>query len=94
MICHNLAFLFAVAFQCITVEHFWDVATTGRCLNTPALVYIGGGFCIAEDIVIMLLPISELKGLNMSLRKRIGLVLRFVLGSLYVLPLVWLDNGY
>jgi hypothetical protein len=82
MVCHTLAFLFAVAFQCIPVDHFWDPTITGKCLNTPALVYVGGGFSIAEDIVIMFLPISELKGLNMSLRKRVGLILMFILGSL------------
>lgn len=80
-------------FQCVPVEHFWDPAAAGHCLNTPALVYLGAGFSIAEDIIIMFLPVSELKGLNMTVRKRIGLVLMFVLGSLYVLPFVGCNNS-
>ena len=34
----------------------------------------------------MLLPISELKGLNLTLQKRIALCSMFALGSLYVPP--------
>jgi len=82
MICHTLVFLFLVAFQCTPVAHFWDATIPGHCLNTPVLVYTGGAFSIIEDIVIMFLPVSELKNLNMSRRKRVGLILMFVLGSL------------
>ena len=58
------------------------MAVTGKCINLTAIVYSGAAFSIVEDLVIMLLPISELKGLNLDLRKRIALVFMFALGSL------------
>ncbi|CZR62990.1 uncharacterized protein PAC_12887 [Phialocephala subalpina] len=80
--CHTLGFLFAVAFQCVPVPSFWDpFITDKRCVNLPVLAYMGAGFSIFEDIVIMLLPIYELKGLNLGLRKRIALILMSALGS-------------
>ncbi|KAF8858845.1 hypothetical protein BDZ45DRAFT_387540 [Acephala macrosclerotiorum] len=79
---HTLAFLFAVTFQCIPISSYWDPSITDkRCVNLPVLAYMGAGFSIFEDIVIMLLPIYELKSLNLGLRKRIAVILIFAFGS-------------
>lgn len=51
-------------------------------MNT--LTITGAAFSILEDIFIMLLPISELKGLNLTLHKRIALCFMFAIGSLYL----------
>lgn len=84
MVCHGLAFFFAVTFQCIPVRSIWDREIPGRCVNLQALIYTGAGFSIFEDFAIMFLPVWELKGLNLSRRKRIALGFMFALGSLYV----------
>jgi hypothetical protein len=82
MICHILAFLFAVALQCVPVKSIWDPMVSGKCINSLALVYAGAGLSIFEDVVIMVLPVMELMHLNLDLRKRIALVFIFALGSL------------
>jgi hypothetical protein len=64
------------------VRSIWDTTLPGKCVNYLALAYAGAGLSIFEDFVIMLLPISELKGLNLDLRKRAALVFMFALGSL------------
>jgi hypothetical protein len=56
----------------------------GKCINPQAYVYAAAGLSIAEDIVIMLLPIWELSALKLDLRKRFALGFMFALGSLYV----------
>ncbi|KAK0105449.1 hypothetical protein ONS95_004184 [Cadophora gregata] len=81
MVCHGTAFFFVVAFQCIPVRSIWDRGIAGQCVNSQALIYAGAGFSIFEDFAIMLLPIFELKGLNLSRRKRIALGFMFALGS-------------
>jgi hypothetical protein len=80
---HTISFLFAVAFQCVPVPSFWDPFIVKKhCINLSVLIYMGGALSIFEDIVIMLLPIYELKGLNLGLRKKVALAFMFALGSL------------
>ncbi|KAH7311910.1 hypothetical protein BKA65DRAFT_157462 [Rhexocercosporidium sp. MPI-PUGE-AT-0058] len=81
MLCHGVAFFFVVAFQCLPVRSIWDREIAGQCVDSQALIYAGAGFSIFEDFAIMLLPILELKGLNLSRRKRIALGFMFALGS-------------
>ncbi|PBP18828.1 hypothetical protein BUE80_DR010471 [Diplocarpon rosae] len=78
---HMVGFLFAVALQCLPVRMTWDRHVPGTCLNRQALIYTGAGFSIFEDFAIMLLPILELRRLNMSVRKRIAIAFMFALGS-------------
>ncbi|KUJ09389.1 uncharacterized protein LY89DRAFT_788259 [Mollisia scopiformis] len=81
-VAHTLAFLCGVAFQCVPVDSFWDpFIKKDHCIDIATLTYFGAGFSIFEDIVIMSLPVYELKGLNLSLRKRMALVFMFALGS-------------
>ena len=82
MVCHTIAFVVVVSFQCTPVDAVWDIAVHGKCINSQAFVYTAAGFGILEDFVIMLLPIWELKGLKLELRKRIALGFMFALGSL------------
>jgi hypothetical protein len=56
----------------------------GKCINPTVVVFAGAGFSIFEDIVIMLLPIRELKGLNLALKRRLAVIFMFACGSLYV----------
>lgn len=89
---HGVIFVFCVAFQCIPVDSIWT--QEGRkCLDTQALVYTGAAFNIFEDFMVMFLPVFELRGLNVSTKRRVALVFMFALGSLYV-PLsskIWPD---
>jgi hypothetical protein len=86
MICHLVGFSVAVTCQCIPISAIWDLSIQGKCVNSTAIVYAGAGFSIFEDIVIILLPVRELKNLNLSTRKKVAVIFMFALGSLYVRP--------
>ncbi|KFY78628.1 hypothetical protein V499_02254 [Pseudogymnoascus sp. VKM F-103] len=72
-------------------RHFWDVdpknviilrkSVVGKCADQQAFVYSGAAVSIFEDIVIMFLPVYELNGLTLSLKKRLVLVFMFAIGS-------------
>ena len=81
--CHTIAFTIGVAAQCLPVESFWNLSLKGKCIDIHGFALWGAGLSIFYDIVIILLPVSELIGLNLSMRKRIALCLMFALGSLY-----------
>jgi hypothetical protein len=84
MVCHTVAFTIAVSLQCVPPASIWNSNIKGKCSNSTALVYSGAAFSILEDIVIILLPIRELKGLNLTRRKKLAVIFMFALGSLYV----------
>ncbi|KAF4630000.1 hypothetical protein G7Y89_g8141 [Cudoniella acicularis] len=81
MVFYTFAFLMAVTFQCLPVNIVWDTLASGKCVNSQALIYTGAALGILEDLIIMVLPISELRHLNLDRRKRVGLCLLFALGS-------------
>jgi len=85
IVLQGMIFVFCVAFQCIPVDSIWT-QEGGKCLDTQALVYTGAAFHIVEDFMVMFLPIFQLRGLNLSTKKRAALVFMFALGSLYVPP--------
>lgn len=82
MLSQSAGYIVSVALYCIPVRSIWDTSIPGKCLNSVALVYSGAAFSILDDLIIMTLPISELKSLNLNLRKRVELVAMFGLGSL------------
>ena len=80
----TVAFTFVIAFQCSPVISYWDTTRSGTCINSQAFVYSAAGISIFEDIVIMFLPVMELKALKLDLRKKFALGFMFALGSLCV----------
>jgi len=77
----TIIFLMTV-FSCHPVAYFWDKDLHGQCLNVNALAYANGGMSIAQDLIIIALPLPVLTKLNMSIKKKIGVGFMFTVGSL------------
>ncbi|KAG7136444.1 hypothetical protein HYQ45_005996 [Verticillium longisporum] len=77
-------FVFLQIFQCSPIEYNWlgwkGTFGSFRCLNVNTLVYTAAGFSIAQDVIILVLPLPLLFGLNMSWRSKVGIVIMFSLG--------------
>ena len=86
MLCHMTAFVICIVVQCIPIHALWDLKVEKKCLNITALTRAGELASILEDVFIMLIPISELKNLHTSLRRKFALAFMFAIGSLYVYP--------
>lgn len=82
MACHTIALGLAVVLQCVPINSIWDLTVDGKCTNYHVFVCAAAGFSIFEDFVIMLIPVWELKGLNLNFKKKIALMFLFALGSL------------
>ncbi|KAI1335881.1 integral membrane protein [Xylariaceae sp. FL0016] len=74
-------FTFVIAFQCRPVEAIWNRFIAGQCLDVNAIGYAGAIMSVVEDLVLMVLPIPELRKLQVSSAKRVGVALMFVLAS-------------
>jgi hypothetical protein len=73
---------FATVFSCNPVAYFWDRDLHGTCLNVNALAYANSGMSIAQDLIIVALPLPVLHRLHMSLKKKIGVGIMLGVGSL------------
>ena len=82
MACSNFAFTMATSLQCIPVQAVWKLSIDGKCVNTSAVNFAVAAFSIFEDVVIILLPVPELKSLPLSLRQRLGVMFMLAFGSL------------
>lgn len=82
MFTHGLVFFIMIVFQCLPISSIWDKTITGKCLPVNvAIGFTGAGLSIIEDFIILFLPIRQLWKLQMSSRKRLGLVLLLSVGS-------------
>lgn len=87
----TVLFLFLTMFQCTPVDYNW-LGWTGEyqggpvsCRDINAQAYAAAGVGIAQDIAIMLLPLPQIVGLQMSLRKKVMTVFIFSLGIFVVI---------
>jgi hypothetical protein len=80
----HLIFVFMQVFQCTPINYVWE-GWTGefgphRCVDVNTLSYIAAGFNIAQDAVLIVLPLPLLLGLNANRRTKAGIILMFSLG--------------
>ena len=68
-------------FGCVPVKAAWTI-TTAHCLDLKAFFLATELYNCILDIVILSLPISELRKLHMPLRHKIGVGFVFLLGGL------------
>ncbi|KAG4430400.1 hypothetical protein IFR05_014120 [Cadophora sp. M221] len=83
MICVSTAIISVMTiFQCRPIPYFWDRDIKGgSCLDLNALAYANSAMSMVQDVIITLLPLREVLKLNMSLHKKITIVLVFALGG-------------
>ena len=68
--------------RCVPVRKNWNPLIQGQCFHTVPLLV---GISIVDsllDFMVILVPISVLRRLQMSLRRKIHLALIFILGGL------------
>ena len=69
--------------QCLPVAYNWDKSiANAKCLNINALTYAHASINIAQDLVILALPIPELLPIKLNLQQKIGLIVMFQVGAL------------
>jgi len=80
----TVIFTFMQIFQCLPVRYVWegwfDDSRSDHCLNVNLLAYTAAAFSIAQDLVILLLPLPLLLGLHAGIRAKVGIIFMFSLG--------------
>lgn len=73
-----------MACACRPRSYFWDrfMGAAGTCIDMSTFYLALGVINMINDIVILLIPIPQIWKLNMSRRKRLGVIGVLLLGSL------------
>lgn len=70
-------------FLCYPVAFFWDKTfANGKCLNQEAIWFSNASVNIAQDVVILFLPMAVLKSLDIPSKQKRALIVVFGLGGL------------
>lgn len=84
-IINSLLNAFGFAWVCQPIEKYWDFSiTTGKCVNLD--MYFLAAACInaGTDLVMLVLPVFILYKLQLPLRRKIGVALLLMTGSMRV----------
>ncbi|EEQ87665.1 CFEM domain-containing protein [Blastomyces dermatitidis ER-3] len=83
-IAYGTALVFAALFQCNPVhlawEHWDGEHTNYKCSNINLIGWLSAAINIVLDIVIITLPVKQLLGLSLSVKKKIHILLMFGVG--------------
>ena len=80
-----ILFFFLYAFNCSPVEMTWHLigwTRPGHCMNNIKVNFAIGGFNIATDLIIILLPMPVIGQLHLNLGRKIALLFIFSTGLL------------
>lgn len=81
------SFIISDFLQCQPISFFWtswDGEHSGRCFNINALAWAHSALNIALDFWMLYLPATQVWSLQMKVKKKIGVILMFGIGILWV----------
>ncbi|KAK1977762.1 CFEM domain-containing protein, partial [Colletotrichum cereale] len=80
---NGLTFIFVGLFQCQPISlawTFWTGEATGKCIKIVYLALSHAGINIALDLWMLILPATQIWGMNLARRKKIAIMSMFGLG--------------
>ncbi|KAH7067024.1 hypothetical protein BKA63DRAFT_425415 [Paraphoma chrysanthemicola] len=80
VIVYGLWATLSAIFSCIPVNAFWDGTVKGKCLPKGPVWFVNAGINIATDFMIVLVPATLIRQLQLSARQKIGLYMVFMVG--------------
>ncbi|KAF2091595.1 hypothetical protein K490DRAFT_31609, partial [Saccharata proteae CBS 121410] len=82
-VAYGIAFMIVTIFQCNPISYAWtqwDGFHEGSCNNIHLQSWLSAALNIPLDLLVCVLPLRNLSQMNMSLKKKIGVMLMFSLG--------------
>ncbi|KAM0818423.1 putative Extracellular membrane protein CFEM domain-containing protein [Seiridium cardinale] len=81
MLGHGTIFIMVIIFQCWPIYSIWDKNVPGHCVDITIVGFVGAGISIVEDIILIILPVAELRKLQVTTRQRVVLFAIFAIAS-------------
>ncbi|EED22795.1 conserved hypothetical protein [Talaromyces stipitatus ATCC 10500] len=70
--------------DCQPIKHHWDKTIPGQCLPAMVLAYSSGGFNVATDLFVLIVPMPTVWSMNLSTAKKIRVSAVFSVGIIVV----------
>jgi hypothetical protein len=82
----SLEFILVMTFQCTPISFFWTRAagTVGKCVNATTMYAVNAGIHILTDLFLYIFPMPFIWKLHTSTSKKLGILVVFMAGGLYV----------
>ena len=84
LVCFYLATFLVKIWECNPRERIWNRSIPGKCVNVSSLLNASGLFNTLTDIIILLIPVKSVWNLNMTTKRKVGVVGAFTVGFTYV----------
>ncbi|KAF6821751.1 integral membrane protein [Colletotrichum musicola] len=81
LVLHGLVFVFVIMFECAPIASIWDRTLERKCVDLNAVAMSSAILSIAEDVVILAMPMHQLSSLQLGLKKKLAVCFMFSLGS-------------
>lgn len=81
VVAYSIATFFTSLFPCIPVKSAYDLVTPGACIDRAATYKFNAVMGLISDLMTITIPIPMVISLQMSVRKKIGLLALFAIGS-------------
>lgn len=84
---YGFTFVIAAIFQCSPIDYYWRRyldAGHGTCVNINIFGWLNAAIGVAIDLWMIGLPLSQVIPLRLHWKKKIGVAIMFLLGTLYV----------
>jgi hypothetical protein len=81
----GIFFVVLTIFQCQPISFYWtkwDGLHSGKCLSISGIAWANAAVSIALDIWMLAIPLSQLRKLHLHWKKKIGVALMFIVGTL------------
>lgn len=81
----GVTFVTTAIFQCTPVSYFWtqyEEHSSGRCININAFGWTNAAVSVAIDIWMIAIPLSQVGSLNLHWKKKVGVIIMFLTGTL------------
>lgn len=82
----GITFVITAMLQCRPLRYYWaqyyDDAPHGSCINLNKFAWANAGMSLAVDLWMLILPLGQIRRLNLHWKKKIGVIFMFIMGTL------------
>jgi hypothetical protein len=81
IIINTLVIFLITIFLCSPVKSFWDRDIKGKCIDQQGVAYANSASAIAQDLVLLILPLVSIRNLRIQLYRKIAVGFMFAIGT-------------
>lgn len=82
LVINSLVIFFVTIFACNPIPSFWNRDIKGKCIDIQGAAYANSASAIVQDIILLVLPLSSIRNLQMKRYRKLTVGFMFCVGTL------------